>query len=635
MQINKKHKKILHSNQSNQVNTAIVHPNLRGATPVVFTGIQDNDRPVKLTTDGTSPCSEDRRRKADSPPVSAPDASAGSTQQRDSTVERPASKQEGGGPEPQAMTTATPPPGTEFALGVVRKTSAGPEREQQDASKSDHIVITSELGTEESVTAAAAAGQCDSLSAEFGSRPVRPDNRSVAAGAMDRTFDKNGGENGDVSCNGDGRKDDSVEKETPGDAKEKREERRIEEKDIPSPKGSCGSKIRIPDGNDQLGQIATACPTESPIVETTPGPQPPANAGGPVRKAGRAPKGTDDESPTWQDRDGLLRATWRGEPVTLTGPIAITLEHTGVGKPYPGRKIGECDREGDPACARPRRDTQGAGGQPGSDGECVSSGEEDRIFSSDEESDGSYKDPPSQEKPTAESRVRKGHVNGVVNERSSGRRRSESSSTRKEAICDAKAGEGSLPRTTRKFDNEDRNHHHHRSARQQQEQNAKGNEALPVPRTGSPNNSPPQSHRTNRADTTLIASSLVRPVVFLAEPYLGPPVAGCPRTWPTGSSILADGCASPKKKITRGVGAARIEEKSSGSSFSRKERDGSSTRTRKSSGNNGDFSKDSEVDWEEGKFASDAKQTLANEGKPRKGERSDGRRSQRVGGARR
>lgn len=179
--------------------------------------------------------------------------------------------------------------------------------------------------------AAAAAEQRDSLSAAARSCPVRRDNRAVAAGAMNRTLEKNGKGIGD----GDGADDD----------------------------------------NESVK-----------IVETTPGPHSPDDAGGPVRKTGENPEGSDDETTTGQNRDGLLRSTWRAEHVTLIGPITLTLEETRHGKPYPGRKVGEFGRECNP-CASARRDSKGTDGKPGLDRKGLSSDEVDRISSSDEESD--------------------------------------------------------------------------------------------------------------------------------------------------------------------------------------------------------------------------------------------------------
>lgn len=52
----------------------------------------------------------------------------------------------------------------------------------------------------------------------------------------------------------------------------------------------------------------------------------------------------------------------------------------------------------------------------------------------------------------------------------------------------------------------------------------------------------------------LIPSSPARSVVFILESYPGPPFAGCPRMWPTGSNILAHGYASAKKIVSKRVG---------------------------------------------------------------------------------
>lgn len=83
-------------------------------------------------------------------------------------------------------------------------------------------------------------------------------------------------------------------------------------------------------------------------------------------------------------------------------------------------------------------------------------------------------------------------------------------------------------------------------------------EAIPVPPSEAPDWSTEKAldntrhgthghcHTTIRSTTTAI-----RPACFLHEPYLGPPVAACPRAWPRGTTIVADPTAGCKTRRDR------------------------------------------------------------------------------------
>lgn len=196
------------------------------------------------------------------------------------------------------------------------------------------------------------------------------------------------------------------------------------------------------------------------------------------------------------------QVTWRGQPVALAGPIVITLRESGLRKLRFGRRIYH---------------------KPGT--KALAGDSEYDLSSSDEGSDvrlaaarvtGQSK---STKHKAAQGRDRDGKRGGPTKSGSSKR----GSSAQRNSIS------SSPP-----FDVEAKEEEHH--ADRKNYSHCRQEEALPLDRAGSSAPMPPRRGQGPGSGARIPP----RQAVFLPEPYVGPPVAACLRTWPAGTRVMAD-----------------------------------------------------------------------------------------------
>lgn len=265
----------------------------------------------------------------------------------------------------------------------------------------------------------------------------------------------------------------------------------------------------------------------------------------------------DDES-SGQQRDAAPQVTWRGETVLLAEDIVITIHGSRLGQPQLERQD-QGERESHP---RRREPIISDGQNKPREGHSRNLAAEDRV------SDALFSDEGSDEQLPAQKGERKTRAKSCTGGRfdgntdyPGGKRTSPSPS---HAPRSPRDGDGQAKRVgERRRSNTDA------SPAKQNNSEAKGEttgraflrsdgdnlqrpcrrqrsreEALPVARSGSPTSPTSASSRGHggrgSAGHGRALSRLSRPVFFLADPYLGPPVASCPRAWPCGSNVMVD-----------------------------------------------------------------------------------------------
>lgn len=213
-----------------------------------------------------------------------------------------------------------------------------------------------------------------------------------------------------------------------------------------------------------------------------------------------------DSAKTVTTQPGLaMQVTWRGQPVPLAGPIVITLRESLVRK-FP--------------CGR-----RGRHGKPCIDGtEAVAGDSEYDLPSSEEGSDARLASDRNR-------RQSKGGQHVTTQGRDGdGKRRGPTES------CSSKRG-SSARRNSARFnppsDTEAKKECH---ADRKNFSQCRQAEALPLDQVGSSAPTLPRGCQGHGSG----APSLLRPAVFLADPYAGPPVAECPRAWPAREREMAD-----------------------------------------------------------------------------------------------
>lgn len=266
--------------------------------------------------------------------------------------------------------------------------------------------------------------------------------------------------------------------------------------------------------------------------------------------------GDGDGESSGPQREAVTQVTWRGEIVPLAKAIVVTINGSRLGLSKPeGHDHGETESQ---SRGRDPIISDGRNKQLKTHSRNLTA--EDPVndaLSSDERSDDQIPAQKGEGKTRAES-CSGGRYNG--NTVPGGKRTSSSRShalrsardggeqakrvgERRRSSAEASAAtqissEAKREAADRAFLRSDDNNSQSRCCRRQRARE----QALPVARSSSP--TLPTSSRDHGTRGSVghgrALSRLTRPVFFLANPYLGPPVASCPRAWPCGNNVMVD-----------------------------------------------------------------------------------------------
>ena len=264
--------------------------------------------------------------------------------------------------------------------------------------------------------------------------------------------------------------------------------------------------------------------------------------------------GDGDEESSGQHGVVATQVTWRGKAVPLAKAIVITINGSRFGPP-----LTELQHQGERE-SHPSGKEHNIGGErrrqrEGHNRNLTSEASANNVFSSDEGSaekmpaQGEEKtsagactsekchrnvDPGGNHTSSSRSRAPRSTRNGSEEEKRVGERRcsngeaSLATQNNSEAKGEARAGRTSLHCDDNNLQ---------RPCRRRQRARK---EALPDARSGSPPSPTSDGGHGDRGSGGHGTTLLTRPVFFLADPYLGPPVAACPRAWPCGRNVMAD-----------------------------------------------------------------------------------------------
>lgn len=277
----------------------------------------------------------------------------------------------------------------------------------------------------------------------------------------------------------------------------------------------------------------------------------------------------DEESLSGHQNEAAMQVTWRGQTVSLTKSIVITVNGSRLGQPLPEkRQAGKGEAEGHSRRKEGHTMSDGRNRQRKGRNRNVAAEEStnDVLFSSDEEGSDAQMPARGERKTStdgpciAERRCDRnaedprGSLTSPWPSRSArnvdkekkrigeSRRysnKAEEPSPAPQQFSEAK-GEAAGSATLRSDQNNNFRHPHRRR------QEVGDEVEIPVSQQGSPPS--PTSDRRRGDDSgnrgsdghgrTLSSLLTRRPVFFLNEPYLGPPVAACPRTWSRERNVM-------------------------------------------------------------------------------------------------
>ena len=309
--------------------------------------------------------------------------------------------------------------------------------------------------------------------------------------------------------------------------------------------------------NDRFNQPAL-CEKETRNIQTRGMDMPADREGDAVGKLrDRLQNGGDGDGESLDlQREAVTLVTWRGEIVRLAKAIVITMNGSRLGQSQPERQC-QGERESQP---RGRDPITSDGRSKQIKAHSRSLAAEDSVndaVSSDERSDDQMPAQRGEQKTSAES-CSGGRCNG--NADPGGKR---TSSSRSHALRSARDGGEQAKRvgqrrrsnaeanaatqanseakgetSDRAFLRSDDNNNQSPCCRRQRARE----QAIPVARSSSPTLSTSSRDHGTRGSVGhgRASSRLTRPVFFLANPYLGPPVASCPRAWPCGNNVMVD-----------------------------------------------------------------------------------------------